>query len=123
MEWISGNVFIRATKMAKAGEPHPGHRHNFDHTTVVFTGAVHVRKCLQRVNDNGAPMFDTHGAPILIEVMNREFKAPAHFLVEAEAWHQIVATEDNTEFWCVYSHRTPQGDVVQHYTGWESAHV
>lgn len=55
--------------------------------------------------------------------IERDFKAPAHFLVHADVKHTITATEDDTEFWCVYSHRDAQGNVVQAYTGWESAYV
>jgi len=25
--------------------------------------------------------------------------------------------------WCIYSHRTPQGDVSEHSTGWGRAYV
>jgi hypothetical protein len=104
MEWISGNVFIRPTVCAKAGDGRDGHKHNFDHTTIVFRGAVHVKAKLP----NG-------------RVIEQDFKAPSHFLVKAEVEHQIVALVDDTEFWCVYSHRTPQGDIVQEHTGWREA--
>jgi hypothetical protein len=36
-------------------------------------------------------------------------------------WAAHSATE--IEAWCIYSHRTPQGDVVQEYTGWEGAYT
>ncbi len=35
-------------------------------------------------------------------------------------WTAHRATE--IAAWCVYSHRTPQGDVVQEYNGWERAY-
>lgn len=104
MEWISGNIFIRPMKFEKAGQKREGHKHNFDHTTVVFKGAVRVRARL--------PSGQT---------IERDFVAPAHFLVKAEVEHEIAALADDTEAWCVYSHRTPQGDVVQEFTGWEDA--
>ena len=104
MEWVSGNIFIRPMKFAKAGEKREGHKHNFDHTTIVFKGAVHV----------SAKLPDGR-------VIERDFRAPAHFLVKAEVEHEISALADETEAWCVYAHRTPQGDVVQDYTGWEEA--
>lgn len=44
-----------------------------------------------------------------------------HFLVKAEVWHKITALMDDTEFDCVYSHHTPQGDIVQEWTGWLKA--
>jgi hypothetical protein len=105
MEWQSGNVFIRANKLAKAGDLTAGHTHNFDHTTIIFKGAVRITAKLP----NGTEIV-------------READAPAHFLIRAEVTHEIVATADDTEYWCVYSHRTHQGDVVQDYDGWADAY-
>ncbi len=105
MEWISGNVFIRPTTFEKAGGKVSGHKHNFDHTTIVFKGSVHVRGVLP----DG-------------RVIERDFAAPAHFLVKAEVEHEITALADNTTFWCVYAHRTPQGDIVQEHDGWRAAY-
>jgi quercetin dioxygenase-like cupin family protein len=106
MEWISGNLFIRPNVMAKKGEVIDGHKHNFDHTTIVFEGSVHVKGVLP----DG-------------RIIERDFHAPAHFLVKAEVEHEITALEDNVTFWCVYSHRTPQGQITQENTGWGQAYV
>lgn len=106
MEWVSGNVYIRPNTLAKAGDLVAGHKHGFDHTTIVFRGAVHVKATLP---DGG--------------VIERDFAAPAHFLVKADVEHEITALADDTVFWCVYSHREPQGDVVQEFTGWEEAYA
>src|SRR4051812_35856779 len=38
-----GNIYIRRNRLATVGACVEGHRHTFDHTTIVFTGAVHVR--------------------------------------------------------------------------------
>jgi len=48
----------------------------------------------------------------------REASAPAHFLIHAEVHHEIVALEDDTEYWCVFSHRKPDGEVIAAYDGW-----
>lgn len=107
MEWISGNIFIRPMRGAKTGDLlADGHRHNFDHTTIVFKGAVHVEALLP----DG-------------RVVTRDFAAPSHFLVKAEVEHKITALADDSEAWCVYAHREPQGDVIQDYTGWEGAYM
>jgi quercetin dioxygenase-like cupin family protein len=103
-EWVSGNVFIRPNPLEKKGDSVDGHTHPFDHTTIVFKGAVHV----VATGPNG-------------ELLEQDFVAPAHFLVRANWCHQITALEDDTVFWCVYSHRTPQGDIVQEYSGWREA--
>lgn len=104
-EWVSGNVFIRPNQLAKAGDQVHGHKHNFDHTTIVFTGAIHVKARLP----NG-------------ETIERDFHAPSHCLIRAGVEHEITAIEDGTEFWCVYSHRDAQGRVSQVHTGWHEAY-
>lgn len=133
-ELISGNVFIRPNLLTSVGKRIDGHRHNFDHTTIVFTGAVHVRA----TQPDG-------------RVIERDYEAPSHFLVRAEVEHEITAIESHehraigallaekdpvkirgflerkysdtsSEPWCVYSHRDPQGRITQEYTGWEEAY-
>lgn len=103
MEWISGNIFIRPNKFEKAGQKMEGHRHNFDHTTIFFTGRFHVKATLPSGR-----------------VIERDFDAPTHCLIRADVLHEITALTDGAELWCVYSHRTPQGDITQEYTGWEA---
>lgn len=122
MEWVSGNLFIRPSGILEAGQRCGGHTHNFDHTTIVFTGSVHVVKWAQRVRSNGDPMLDDAGEEVWLVVTERDFAAPAHFLIEANARHDIIALEDGTQYWCCYAHRSPQGDVTQEVTGWEPAY-
>lgn len=90
----------------KAGDKRSGHKHNFDHTTIVFQGAVHVKATLP----DG-------------RVIEQDFEAPNYFLVRADVEHEITALKDGTEIWCVYSHRTPQGEVAQVATGWHEGYV
>jgi hypothetical protein len=111
MEWVSGNVYIRAQKLAKAGDRTQGHKHNFDHTTIVFSGSVHVHAVLP----DGTVIDRDFGEGTLLGLR--------HFLVRAEVEHEITALVDGTEYWCVYSHRTPQGDVVLANNGWMDAYV
>ena len=105
-EWHGGgNVYIRPHANMAKGDVLEGHTHNFDHVSIVFTGAVRVDAVL------------TDGREV-----SAEFKAPAHCLIKAEVVHKITALEDGTNFWCVYAHRTPQADVVQEYPGWPEAY-
>lgn len=106
MELVSGNILIRPNTLEKKGDKVDGHTHNFDHTTIVFTGSVHVIATLPSGN-----------------IIEKDFTAPAHFLVKADVKHEIIAKEDGTIFWCVYSHRSPQGDVIQENIGWDRAYV
>ena len=106
MEWISGNIFIRPMRLALAGDKIDGHTHQFDHTTIFFRGAFRVHATLP----SGA-------------VIQRDFAAPAHCLIRSDVTHEIVALVDDSEFWCVYSHREPQGDVSLVNTGWDAAYT
>lgn len=106
MEWASGNVFIRANRLDRAGDGTEGHEHNFDHTTIIFQGAVRITA---RLPGGGRVV--------------REGAAPAHFLIRAGVRHEIEATADGTVYWCVYSHRDHQGEVCQEYDGWRDAYV
>lgn len=105
LEFISGNVFIRKNRLEKKGDFTEGHKHAFDHTTIVFKGSVRVSATLE----NGTKI-------------EREFVAPAHVLIKAHVEHLITALEDDSVYWCVYSHRTPQGEVSVEYDGWNSAY-
>lgn len=106
MEWVSGNIFIRPNENMRKDDFVAGHKHNFDHTTIVFSGSLHVEATLP----NGNTVSGT-------------FTAPSHFLVKKDVEHKITALEDNTTFWCVYSHRDAQGEVVQEKTGLYDAYV
>jgi L-ascorbate metabolism protein UlaG (beta-lactamase superfamily) len=106
VEEVSGNIFLRKHRGCPKGHVLDGHDHEFDHTTIVFIGAVH---CKAKCPDG--------------RIIERDFRAPCHFLVKAEVEHEITVLEEGTEFWCVYSHRTPQGEVVQEYTGWGAAYL
>jgi hypothetical protein len=103
MELQSGNIFIRPNTLRK-GEMVQGHTHNFDHTTIIFTGPVRIK-----ATKPGEPTWE------------KTFIGPAHVLIKADWMHEITALDD-AEFWCVYAHRTPQGDVVQEATGFEDAY-
>lgn len=101
-----GPLQYRITHLEKAGMECPGHTHNFDHVTQVVKGRVNVKVCY----DDGRPPVDI------------DMTAPHFFNVEARAYHTITALEDGSEFWCVYPHRTCNGDISEHYTGFEEAY-
>lgn len=100
MEIVSGNIFIRPNALLPKGHIIQGHKHKFDHTTIVFTGSIHIKKV-----ENG-------------KVIEQDFKAPSHALIKADVEHEITSLEDNTTYWCVFSHRNSQGEVVQEWSGW-----
>jgi len=103
MEWISGNVVIRPQEPMAVGDVIPSHQHNFDHTTILFSGAVRAIKRME-------------GETVIV----RDYHAPHHFLIRAEEEHEFVALADNTILWCVYSHRWPQSGEAVKNSGWEA---
>lgn len=44
-------------------------------------------------------------------------------LVTAEAPHELLCLGNDGYAGCVYAHRTPQGDIVQQFTGWPDSYV
>lgn len=107
MEFVSGNILIRPNGFMKAGETIVGHTHNFDHTSIVIYGELHV------------VVKDIEGRIVI----QGDFIAGEHFLVKAQYLHEMTSKVDGTHFICIYSHRTPQGDVIQQYNGWGENYV
>jgi hypothetical protein len=125
MEHVSGNIFIRENRLAPGGRI-TGHVHHFDHTSYVPKGRVRVRAWRPVRDVEGHFVRDHLGAVRRGEFLaDREFGDGCDFgywfLVKADVLHEItnVGTVDAV-IHCIYSHRTPQGDVVQISTGWNA---
>jgi quercetin dioxygenase-like cupin family protein len=109
MEFVSGNVYIREMRFEKAGDQVQGHAHNFDHTTYVAAGAL----LIEHMDESGN---------VLRSVEKRAADGRNWVLIKAGAQHRITALVDGSIGHCIYSHRSPQGDVVEHYDGWPPAY-
>jgi len=118
-ERILGNIFVRTMFFEKKGQVVGGHTHNFDHVTLILTGAVRIK---YRKEINGT----------LVLQGEREFRAPSRMdgdsateamvVIKRDVHHEITALEDNTHCWCVFAHRDPvTGEVVQAWNGWMAA--
>lgn len=105
MEWQSGNIFIRRNILERAGDVIDGHAHRFDHTSYVIKGSVRVHAVLLDGRE-----------------IEQDFHEGDHFLVLAGVTHKITALADGVMFDCLYSHRNPQGEVVQQNIGWNAAY-
>jgi hypothetical protein len=91
-----GNIWIRQHYYEKAGDHHDGHRHNFDHITMLAKGSV---KC---------------------EVEGYEpkvFTAPTFLTIKKELYHKFTALEDDTFYYCIFALRDLDGNVTDVYTG------
>jgi hypothetical protein len=123
VEWISGNVFIRpmgGRDGLRPGAVVAGHTHNFDHTSIFFCGRWRARKWVPVVREDGTQVEGEWA--LLVDV---ERDGPFHLLIEAHARHEFTflgPADVVGRAWCVYSHRTPQGEVSEHYTGWWDAY-
>lgn len=111
------------------------HFHNFDHTVLPFSGLWKVTAYTYEEGDK-EPNPDNFIAERLI--------APAMYapqgqevapwiLIQKNRWHRIELVSktlyaggkeievDECEFWCCFSIRDTDGEVVEYLTGWEPA--
>lgn len=110
MELISGNIFIRQTKLEKEGSSTTGHFHNFDHTTYVIRGSIKIEK------------LDSDGN-VIGEVTKKSSDGYNWVLIKAGTAHRLTAVENNSAYHCIYSHINPQGEITQEYDGWTESYM
>jgi hypothetical protein len=91
-----GNIWVRQNYLEKAGEAHPGHKHNFDHVSLLASGKV-------RVTVEGYPP--------------KEFTAPTFIVIKKEHNHHFEALEDGTLWYCVFALRDIDGNTTDFYSG------
>jgi quercetin dioxygenase-like cupin family protein len=82
---VVSNVFVRQMEFAKAGDVEAGHKHAYDHMTLLAKGAIRIR-----IGDDVS-----------------EFKAPMLILIRADQEHELTALEDETVAYCVHGLRGP----------------
>jgi hypothetical protein len=90
-----GNIWVRQNYLEKIGDIHPGHKHNFDHISLLASGKVEVT-----VNGHEPKVF----------------KAPTFIVIKKEHYHTFKALEDNTLWYCVFALRDINGDVTDIYS-------
>ena len=89
-----GNIWVRQNVLEKAGQASEGHKHSFDHVSLLTSGAVEV---------------EVEGYPA------RQFKAPTFVIIRKEHVHKVTALEDNTSWYCVFALRNLDGEVIEVY--------
>jgi quercetin dioxygenase-like cupin family protein len=87
-----GNIWVRQNMLHKAGDRHGGHKHHFDHISLLTKGKV-------RVEIEGYPP--------------KEFTAPTFIIIKKEHAHDFVALEDDVNWYCVFALRDLDGQVVE----------
>ena len=92
-----GNIWVRGHYFAKKGDTNGGgHKHHFDHVTLLAKGSV---------------VAEVEGYE------PKEFKAPTFIVIKKEHQHMFRALEDDTIFYCVFALRDVNGNVTDIYSG------
>ena len=78
------NVFVRMLSFAKAGDTILGHKHPFDHASLVAAGRVKVE----------------------VDGVETELAAPHLVLVRKDKVHRVTALDDNSVWVCIHALRT-----------------
>lgn len=89
-----GNIWVRQNYFPTAGMVNTGHKHDFDHVTLLAKGKVSV------VVEGHPP---------------KEFTAPTFIVIRKDHSHEITALEDDTLWYCVFAIRDVDGDIVDIY--------
>ena len=86
-----GNIWIRKHLFNKKGDHIEGHKHYFDHVSLLVKGSVTVQ---------------------IPGEEKRTFHAPTFIAIRKDTEHAIVAEQDDTVWYCVFAIRNPMGEVI-----------
>jgi hypothetical protein len=106
---VCGNIAFRPGYFENVGDRCDGHKHNFDHPTIVTAGGIQVQ--LLDDDDNVQEAHDVYA------------EALRNFINIAKGRrHRLVALLPRSRYLCAYPHRNEDGEIVEYYTGWEPAY-
>lgn len=94
---LISNVFSRFMHFKQAGDVELGHKHHYDHATLISSGSV----CYEVINP------DTQ-----VVISSKNFVAPAFVFVAKDSTHRITALEDNTICACIHALRSEDGELL-----------
>lgn len=80
---IVSNMFVRQMEFHRAGDTELGHKHAFDHLTLLASGSLRIT-CEGEATD---------------------FKAPMMIFIRADQRHELTALEDGTIAYCIHGLR------------------
>jgi len=84
------NLWSRMMVFTDVGDTEPGHKHQFDHLTLLAHGSLKVS----------------------IDGVSSVFKAPHMIYIHADKNHELVALEANTVAYCIHAIRKPGTDDI-----------
>lgn len=103
---ITGPIGYRRHTIDKTCQSNQGHKHKFDHASIIIEGRVEVT--FYDIDDR--------------EIAKREFAKGGVVEVPANCKHLFKALTDDVEYFCVFSHRDLGGLILQHYAGNDKAY-
>jgi len=87
-----GNIWVRQNLLEQAGQSNTGHKHRFDHVSLLAQGKVQV---------------EIEGHP------PKEFEAPTFIVIRKEHNHKFTALTDNAMWYCVFALRDLDGEPIE----------
>jgi quercetin dioxygenase-like cupin family protein len=91
---LADDVMVKLVCMDKGGYLVEGHKHNYDHTSFLFSGSFRMWK------DGN---------------LDRDYHAPCGVLVEKGVVHSMLTLEDNTNWGCIHNtHGFPADELEEH---------
>lgn len=93
---LVGNVWIRQNDLRGVGASSVGHKHHFDHASLLTKGSVRV-------------YIQGHEP--------KEFHAPTFIVIKKEFEHKFEALTEEVQWFCVFALRDEYGDVSDMYSG------
>jgi quercetin dioxygenase-like cupin family protein len=91
------NVYSRLMHFLKKGDIENGHKHTYDHATLVSSGSVLVEV-----------LDELTGEPI----SSKTFSSPNMVFIHKDKIHRLIALEDNTVCSCIHAIRTIEDEIV-----------
>lgn len=88
-----GNIWVRQHTLNK-NEFSPGHKHYFDHVTLLISGCVGIH----------------------VEDKYKEFTGPTYIIIRKDYEHKITALSDNVLYYCIFALRDLEGNPLDIYT-------
>ena len=87
-----GNIWVKSHILKNKGDTNGGgHKHHFDHVTLLIRGSVEVQ---------------------IPDCPSKIFTAPTFIVIKKDNEHKFTALEDDTIFYCVFALRDIDGQVI-----------
>ena len=90
------NVFCRSMNFRNKGDIEKGHKHTYDHATLVGAGSVRV------------DVYDDDNNITASSV----FTAPDMVYISKDSVHELTALQENTVCYCIHALRTIDEEIV-----------